>query len=376
MISLSRQFLDKVDHKFVLKALKSERLTRGNYVKKFEKEICRYTGCKYAVSLNSGSSALMIAYKALDIKKNDIVWTSPITFVSTLSSSLHFGAKYDFVDIGSDFNLSSDHLLKKLKNLKKIFFPKVVTPTHLRGFPTDQDKIYKLKKKYKFKIIEDASHSLGATYKNEKVGSCKWSDITVLSFHPSKSITTGEGGMLLTNNKKYYDKACLFRNNFIKKSLTSNIDYRFDSIGFNFWMTEIQAALGLSQLKKIKKILSLRKKVSDYYDKKLINSDYYVKNICKNKVSSNHLYLICCKSLKHKESLCIFLKRKGIETTTHYPPLYQQPFLKLKKNEFSKKFSNSDKYYKHYLSIPISAVLTKKKQDYIIKNILNFRVKK
>ena len=152
MISLSQQFLDKVDHEYVLKALKSKRLTRGKYIKKFEKELCNYTGCKYAVALNSGSSALMTAYKVLDMKKNDIVWVSPITFVSTLSSSLHFDTRYDFVDIGLDFNLSSDLLAKKFKGLNKKFYPKVVTPTHLRGLPTDQDKIYNLKKFFIYKI--------------------------------------------------------------------------------------------------------------------------------------------------------------------------------------------------------------------------------
>ena len=217
MINLSKQSIDQNDLKKIREVFLSSKITRGKNILNFEKKISNYTGCKYAVAVNSASSALLLAYSVLLDKKNKITWTTPITFISTISSSMHLGSKVDFVDVGEDFNINLKSLENKLKKSKKKNIPTVLTSVHLRGIPTDQDRLMYLKKKYNFKIIEDASHSLGAEFKSEKVGSCRWSDMTILSFHPSKSITTAEGGMILTNNLNYYQKLSLLRNNGIKK---------------------------------------------------------------------------------------------------------------------------------------------------------------
>jgi len=378
VINLSRQSLCQKDIQSVLSTLKSNKITRGSSVINFEKAICKYTGCKYAVAVNSASSALLLAYKVLGLKPKEIVWTTPVTFVSTLTSALHLGANFDFVDIGKDFNLDFELFKKKLLSTKKKFRPNILTNVHLRGLPTDQEKFFKLKKKFNFKIIEDASHSLGGSHKKNKVGSCKWSDIAVLSFHPSKTITTGEGGMILTNKKEYYKLLLLLRNNFIDKdSRQSSFEYEFKDIGYNFWMNDIQASLGLSQLSKINFFLKKRTEKAKIYDALFKGTKFFVESNFKDKKSSNHLYLINCQSYKNKIHLMGKLRNVGIETTTHYPLLYKQKFIaKFKKEKFKfKKTPNSEKYSKSYLSIPIFPDLTKKEQVYIVKNILKYSIK-
>lgn len=376
MINLSKQSLCNKDIQSVLNALKSNKITRGSAVVNFEKAICKYTGCKYAVAVNSASSALLLSYRALGLKEKEIIWTTPITFVSTLTSALHLGANFDFVDVGEDFNLDFNFFKKKLLFTRKKLRPSILTNVHLRGLPTDQEKFFNLKKKFKFKILEDASHSLGGSYRKSKVGSCKWSDITVLSFHPSKTITTGEGGMILTNKKKYYKLLLLLRNNFIDKDRkNSSFEYEFKDIGYNLWMNDIQASLGLSQLKKINFLLKKRKEKVKIYDVFFKETKFFVKSSFKDKKSSNHLYLINCQSYKNKINLMKKLLNAGIETTTHYPLLHKQKFVaKFKKDKFND-MPNSEKYSKSYLSIPIFPDLTKKEQIYIVKNILKHSIK-
>lgn len=376
MINLSKQSLCNKDIQSVLNALKSDKITRGLAVANFEKAICKYTGCKYAVAVNSASSALLLSYRALGLKEKQIIWTTPITFVSTLTSALHLGANFDFVDVGEDFNLDFNFFKKKLLSTRKKLRPCILTNVHLRGLPTDQEKFFNLKKKFKFKILEDASHSLGSSYRKSKVGSCKWSDITVLSFHPSKTITTGEGGMILTNKKKYYKLLLLLRNNFIDKDRkNSSLEYEFKDIGYNLWMNDIQASLGLSQLKKINFLLKKRREKVKIYDAFFKDTKFFVKSSFKDKKSSNHLYLINCQSYKNKINLMKKMLNAGIETVTHYPLLHKQKFIaKFKKDKFND-MPNSEKYSKSYLSIPIFPDLTKKEQIYIVKNILKHSIK-
>ncbi len=372
MINLSKQSIDRNDLKKIREVFLSGKVARGKNIINFEKKISKYTGCKYAVAVNSASSALLLAYSVLLNKKNKITWTTPITFISTISSSMHLGSKVDFVDVGHDFNINIKSLENKLKKSKKKDIPTVLTSVHLRGIPTDQDKLMNLKKKYNFKIIEDASHSLGAEFKSEKVGSCRWSDMTILSFHPSKSITTAEGGMILTNNLNYYHKLSLLRNNGIKKNKNSPWNYRYDSIGYNFWMNEFQAALGISQLKKLDRLIKMRKNKADYYDAQLKNTDFYVNSKYLNKKSSYHLYVIKCKNKIIKNKMMKYLFKKGIETATHYTALNLQPFF-LKHKFKNQKLENAERYTNSHLSIPIYPDITKKKQDYIINCILNFK---
>jgi len=200
----SRQKISSIDIKTVSRVLRSEFITQGPEVKKFEYKICKAVKSKYSVAVNSATSALHVACMALDFKKNDILWTVPNTFVASANCAIHLGGKVDFVDIdyysgNIDVRLLEQKLIKAKKNKK---LPKILIPVHFAGLPTHQDKIWKLSKKYNFKIIEDASHSLGSKFKGNITGNCKWSDITVFSLHPVKIITTAEGGVATTNDKK------------------------------------------------------------------------------------------------------------------------------------------------------------------------------
>ena len=273
MIPYSTQKIDKKDIQEVVNTLKSPFLTQGPKVAQFEKALTVKVDAKYAASTNSATSALHIACMALGFKKGDILWTTPNTFVASSNCALHLEGKVDFVDI--DYlsgNMDVRLLEKKLINAKKKGkLPKVIVPVHFAGFPTEQEKIFKLSKKYKFKIIEDASHSLGAKYKNVKVGSCKWSDISIFSFHPVKIITTFEGGAAVTNNKIIYDKLKLFLNHGItkdeKKFKFRNKKkwyYEQQLLGLNYRMTDVSAALGLSQLKKLKNFVSQEIKLQKF----------------------------------------------------------------------------------------------------------------
>ena len=257
MISYNRQSISIDDIKSVSRALKENLITRGGIVSSFENKISNFVNSKHAVTFNSASSALTAACFSLNINKNDIVWTVPNSFVSTASCALHFSARIDFVDIERNFkNISLEHLEEKLKKAKKANkLPKLLIPVHFAGQPTEQEKIFKLSKKFGFKIIEDASHSFGASRDNEPVGSCKWSDIVISSFHPVKTITTGEGGVACTNDKKLCQRLKIYRNNGIirdQKLIKKNSNlfyYEQKFLGHNFHMPDINAALGISQLK-------------------------------------------------------------------------------------------------------------------------------
>ena len=309
MIPYSRQNINSKDILEVKKILKSNYLTQGEKVPKFEKLVSKFTKSNYAVAVNSASSALHIACVALNIKKNDIVWTVPNTFVASANCAIHCGAIVDFVDIDpNNWNISISELEKKLRLAKrKNKLPKLLIPVHFAGLPTEQEKIWKLSKKYKFKIIEDASHSIGAKYKNELSGSCKWSDITVFSFHPVKIITTGEGGMALTNNKKLAEKMRILRTNGIsqlnflfKKNKILPWYYEHITPGFNYRMNDISAALGISQFKRLKKFVKKRNLIALKYKKYFRGLPLKFQKIDKNFYSSYHLFPIQFKEILPK----------------------------------------------------------------------------
>ena len=301
MIPYSTQKVNKSDIQEVIKTLKSPFLTQGPKVSQFEKALAKKVNAKYVAVTNSATSALHISCMALGFKKNDILWTTPNTFVATSNCALHLGGKIDFVDI--DYltgNIDLNLLEKKLINArKKNKLPKILIPVHFSGLPTEQDKIYKLSKKFKFKIIEDASHSLGAKYHNEKVGSCKWSDISIFSFHPVKIITTFEGGAASTNNKLIYEKLKLFLNHGITKDkkkfkIKKNKDWYYEQqlLGLNYRMTDVAASMGLSQLKKLNEFVKKRNVIAKKYEK-LLNGKYlYIPKIPKKILSSFHLYVV------------------------------------------------------------------------------------
>ena len=384
-IPYGKQHIDRKDINNVVKSLKSNFLTQGNKVEIFEKTIGNYVGCKYALAVNSASSALQIACMAININKGDIVWTSPITFAASANCAINQGAIIDFVDINNKTNnIDSEILEQKLKNSKKINkIPKLLITVHLSGQPTEQEKIWKLAKKYNFKVVEDASHSLGAKRFKEKVGSCKWSDISVFSFHPVKMITTLEGGMALTNNTKLYNKMNLYRNNgitknykFFKNKFDYSWYYEMQENGYNFRMNEIQSALGISQFKKLDKFLIKRNNIAKYYNNQFsLIKEFETPTVLKENFSSFHLYILRLKfvnKLKKKSEILNFLKRKGLYLNVHYIPLHLHHYFK--KKGFRKGYlPNAEKYYLEALSLPIFYDLKnteKSKVVNLIKSIL------
>ncbi len=384
-IPYGKQTVTKNDIKAVTEVLQSDFLTQGPKVEEFEIKISSYTKSKYSVAVNSATSALHIACLSLGLKKGDILWTSPNTFVASSNCALHIGAKIDFVDINSeDFNIDIDRLEEKLKHAeKKKCLPKILIPVHLAGQPTIQERIYELSKKFGFKIIEDASHSIGASRKGEKVGSCRWSDITVFSFHPVKIITTAEGGIATTNNKQLYEKMCLFRSHGITKDKERFISkdfgdwhYEQQDLGFNFRMNDLQATLGISQLKNLDSFVSKRNDIADSYNRKL-NSDLiktpFVNN---NNYSSFHLYVIRLKNERiNKTHKDIFknLRKSGIGVNLHYIPVHLHPYYK--KLGFKEgDFPNAEDYAQSAISIPMFPGLKTKEQNKVIK-IINEIVK-
>ena len=384
MIPFSKQFISQEDIDCVVKVLKSDFLTQGPNTIKFEKKISQYTNSKYAVSSNSGSSSLHLACLAIGLNKNEIVWTVPNTFAASANCALNCGAKIDFVDIDSQtWNIDIKLLKKKLiEARKKRKLPKILIPVHFAGQPTNQKEIWKLSKEFNFKIIEDASHSLGSKHYGEKTGSCKWSTITVFSFHPTKIITTGEGGAATTNSKNLAEQMKLYRTNgitknpssFSKKHANSPWYYEHQTIGFNYRMSELSAALGLSQLSRIGKFTKERNSIAKKYQKLFKNLPVKLQKIEKFNFSSYHLMVIKFDLNKFKYSYKkIFnkLRAVGFYVNLHYMPLHLSPYFK--KNGFKKKdFPVSENFSSMSMSIPIFYGLQNKEIHQLHKIIQNF----
>jgi UDP-4-amino-4,6-dideoxy-N-acetyl-beta-L-altrosamine transaminase len=369
-IPYSRQSISKKDIKEVSSVLKSDFLTTGPKVEEFEKKLKKIFLSKYSLVLNSATSALHVACMSLDLKKNEYLWTSPISFVASSNCALYCGANVDFVDIDPNtFNISVENLEKKLKITKKNKLPKILVIVHLAGHPVDLKRIRYLSLKYNFKIIEDASHAVGSIYNRSKIGDCKYSDICIFSFHPVKIITTGEGGSILTNSKKIFKKASILRSHGIDKNIKNKKDpwfYDQKSLGYNYRMNDIEAALGLSQLSRLNKFVNQRNKIANIY-KKNLNKNIKLQSILPNSKSSMHLFIIC---LKEKLKIKVFnsLKKNGINTNLHYKPIYRNSFYK--RYNFNKNnFKNSEKYYKEAITLPLYYDLKKAHQMKIIKII-------
>lgn len=380
MIPYSTQTIDNDDINAVVKVLKSDYLTQGPSTVIFEKNLAKYVGSKFCKAVNSATSALILAYKTLDIKKNDIVWTSPISFVATSNAAVILGANIDFVDIDANFNICVDELSNKLYQASLSGkLPKVLTVVHMAGYPADMSKIFSLSKKYKFKIIEDASHALGAEFKGSKVGSCKYSDISVFSFHPVKMITTGEGGALTFNKKMYCNFIELGRSHGITRNkklfhnqLLKKFSYYYEQldIGYNFRLTDIQAALGVSQLKKLDKFVKKRNSLAKKYIKSFKNLPIDFQKIDNKNISSYHLFLIFLKDRSTRDRLFCFLKSKNINVNVHYLPIHEQPFYKK-----LKKFNNLDRacdLSSRVISLPLYPKLLLKDQLLVINLIKGF----
>ena len=378
----STQTISKKDIISVNKILKSEFLTQGPKTPEFENKIKILVGSKYVLATNSASSALLLACKVLSLKSGDLFWTAPNSFVATANCGVLCGLKIDFLDIDPDtWNISIEKLEKKLKIAKKKKrLPKLIIIVHLGGLPVNPIKLNNLSKKYKFKIIEDASHSLGGKYYSKNVGCSKWSDITIFSFHPVKIITTGEGGCCTTNKKKYYEKLKALRNNGIIKERKNfkfkNLGpwyYEQHSLGYNFRMNDIQSALGISQLKNLNIFVKKRNKIAKFYCNQLKNLPIKFQKIEKNFYSTYHLFIIKL-DVKYKylhKKFFNYLRSKNMYVNLHYLPIHLQPFYRkfgFKKNQFPV----AEEYSEAAISIPIYPNLKKEEQIKIINYIKLF----
>lgn len=383
MIPYSTQQIDADDLSAVAQVLKSTLLTQGPKVPEFENAVAEICNTKYAIATNSATSALHIACLALEVGPGDIVWTSPISFVASSNCALYCGATIDFIDIDlTTGNLSTQLLEIKLKeaSLKKAL-PKVVIPVHFAGHSCDMEQIFRLAQEYGFHIIEDASHAIGASYKNGPVGSCSYSDITIFSFHPVKIITSGEGGMALTNQPKLARKMQMLRSHGITSDPNELTEpshgpwyYQQQILGFNYRMTDIHAALGISQLNKLQKFVAERNDGAAFYNKYFKGSSQIVPlEVNNNCYSSYHLYVIRIPNLTINERrTCIeYLRNKGISAHLHYIPIYLQPYyLKL---GFSEGYcKNAETYYNQAITLPLFPGLTREQQVYVLSELDSF----
>ncbi len=380
MIPYSRQKITNKDILSVKRVLKSNFLTQGKTVEIFEKKICKFVKAKFGVANSSATSSLHLGCLALDLKPKENLWTVANSFVASANCARYCGANVDFVDINpKTFNIDVSELEKKLKKTKKSKLPKILVVVHFAGEPAEMKKIFKLKKKYKFKIIEDASHALGAKIYDSYIGSCKYSDLTVFSFHPVKPITTAEGGIITTNDKKLFIKLQMLRNhgitrnpNFYKNKNKNKYYWYYEQqlLGFNYRMNDIEAALGISQLNNLKKFNAERSKVVKWYKKSFKNLPIHFQFLSKKNLSTHHLCVVKFDFKRVRISyskLFEELRKKGIGVNLHYLPIYSQPYYQsIKKYP---KLKNTEAYYKSAISIPVFPGVQKKSLRLVSKTL-------
>lgn len=374
IIPYGRQKISNQDVHQVSKSLKNDKITTGDMVVKFENKIKKFLECKYTSVCNSGTSAIFLSMQAINLKQNDIVIMPSINFIASYNVAKLFKAKIYLADVNRNTGQMSPQNIEeccKKFNLKKI---KAIVVMYNGGYPENAENFLRIKKKYKCFIIEDACHAFGASYKVKKkkymIGSCKHSDISTFSLHPLKTITTGEGGIVTTNSKILDNNIKKYRSLGIERNLNKHWHYDVKLNGFNFRLNDFQCALGINQLKNVKKFLIERKKISEKYINKLKNVPYikFVNQSEKYK-SSNHLFLIHLKKpdLKLKEKFIRFMLRNKIIIQFHYIPIYKFTIFK---GNFIK--ANSEIYYKSAVSLPIFCGFTLKEHNFVIKKIKFF----
>lgn len=381
LIPYGRQEVTQDDIESVVSVLQSDFLTQGPTAPRFEQAVATYCNAKRGVATNSATSALHIACLALGLGKGDILWTSPITFVASANCGLYCGASIDFVDIDSStFNMCPNALEQKLKEAETIGkLPKVVVPVHMCGQSCDMVRIHELSKQYGFAVIEDASHAIGGKYMNEPVGNCFYSDITVFSFHPVKIMTTGEGGMAMTNDNELADKMELLRSHGITKDTQKMVGktdggwyYQQIDLGFNYRMTDIQAALGLSQLKRVDESVIRRHIIAKKYDEAFFDTNITPQYPSPDSYSAYHLYAIQLEvGMTPETHSNIFdsMRDAGIGVNLHYIPVHTQPYFKAQGfNEGG--FPNAEQYYKRALTLPLFPTLSDENRDTITNTVI------
>ena len=384
MIPYGRQDISQQDIDAVLEVLQSDFLTQGPKVPAFEQTVAQHVGAKHALAVNSATSALHIACLALGLGQGDWLWTTPITFVASANCGLYCGAQIDFVDIDpATYNLCPKALEAKLIEADHSGkLPKVLVAVHLCGQPCDMQAIHVLAEKYNFKVIEDASHAIGGKYQNEFIGNCRYSDITVFSFHPVKIITTAEGGMALTNDDLLAEKMNLYRSHGITRDpslMTHDPDgpwyYQQVELGYNYRMTELQAALGISQMQRLDKFVAQRHVLAQCYNDLLSDLPLTLPWQHPDSYSGLHLYVIRLRLDQiNKTHLQVFeeLREAGIGVNLHYIPVHLQPYYQ--KIGFNKgDLPQAELYYDEAISLPMFSTLTKDQQDevaQVLKRIL------
>jgi UDP-4-amino-4,6-dideoxy-N-acetyl-beta-L-altrosamine transaminase len=377
MIRYGQQDITQADIDAVIEVLKSVNLTQGPNIPQFEQSVIAHTGVRYAVAVNSATSALHIACLALELGPDDWLWTTPNTFVASANCALYCGAKVDFVDIDPrTYNLCPKKLEAKLIDAAKVGrLPKIVIPVHLCGQPCDMQAIHALGQKYGFKIIEDASHAIGGKYQNEPIGNCRYSDISVFSFHPVKIITTAEGGIALTNSDELATRLGLLRSHGITRDpslMTHSMDgpwyYQQVALGFNYRMTDMQAALGVSQMTRLIHYVAMRHQIAKRYNTLLADLPLTLPWQHPDSYSAYHLYVIRLQLEKTSVThLQVFeaLRSKDILVNLHYIPVHTQPYYQ-KMGFKVGDFPEAENYYAEAISIPMYPTMTDAQQDVVV----------
>lgn len=377
MIPYGRQDISQADIEAVLDVLKSDFLTQGPLVPRFEQRVAQHVGASHAVAVNSATSALHIACLALGLGPGDRLWTTPITFVASANCGLYCGATVDFVDIDPrTYNLCPQALARKLQQAEQEgTLPKVVVAVHLCGQPCEMQAIHALAQRYDFRIIEDASHAIGGKYRGEFIGNCRYSDITVFSFHPVKIITTAEGGMALTNDAELANKMALLRSHGITRDpaqMTHEADgpwyYQQIDLGFNYRMTELQAALGNSQMERLEAFVARRHQLASRYDDLLADLPVTTPWQHPDGYSGLHLYVIRLqldKITRTHRQVFEALREQGIGVNLHYIPVHTQPYYQ--RMGFRKgDYPEAERYYAEAISLPMFQTMTEAQQDEVV----------
>ena len=382
VIPYARQSISKQDIDAVTEVLQSDYLTQGPVVPAFEEAVANLVGAKYAIAGNSATSMLHVACLALGVTDGDLVWTSPISFVASANCALYCGAEIDFVDVDSEtFNLSPTALATKLEKAHKSNkLPKVIIPVHMGGQSCDMKSIGLLAKQYGIKVIEDASHAIGGSYDSRSIGNCAHSDITIFSFHPVKIITSGEGGMATTQDESLAHKLRMLRSHGITRN---EIEFEFandgpwyyeqQELGLNYRLTDIAAALGLSQLQRIDVFINQRNRIAARYDDAFASTQVAIPHINSDCISAFHLYIARYdfeKSDVTRIQLFQDMKDSGVLLNLHYIPIYRQPYYS-KMGFDPKMFPNTERYYKQAFSVPMYADLTEADQNMVISSLLD-----